>query len=158
MELILTRNPPDALCTIGALAVPAVDPLTPLSLVTMEPVDRNLDSAMTPAAIEAVKARYPDGTTAMPYGRYQVVYSFSPHFNRQMPFFVGVPAFVGCMFHWGQHPENTHGCVMTGVDEPPNTQDLIEATVMAFDKLDAVLKACIARGEKVWCTITKAAA
>jgi hypothetical protein len=153
MELILTRSTPDAACTLGRLAVPAVDSLTPLSLVTMEPVDRGLRSDMPLADIQAKKI---EGLTAMPAGRYRIVYSFSPHFNRQMPFFVGVPGFVGCMFHWGQHPENTHGCVMTGTDEPPNTQDLIEATVAAFDKLDEVLKACVARGEEVWCTIADA--
>lgn len=52
--------------------------------------------------------------TAIPYGRYEVVYKFSPKFGRKLPRLLNVPSFEGILIHNGSSALSSSGCVILG--------------------------------------------
>jgi hypothetical protein len=54
------------------------------------------------------------GKTAIPAGRYRVVYTYSQRFQKQLPLIIDVPYFTGIRLHGGKSAENTDGCVLLG--------------------------------------------
>lgn len=54
------------------------------------------------------------GETAIPSGRYEVKMRRSNHFQRDMPFLQDVPHFTDVMFHWGNEPKDSRGCILIG--------------------------------------------
>jgi hypothetical protein len=52
--------------------------------------------------------------TAIPAGKYRVLYNWSPKFKRNMLLITGVPNFSGIRFHGGSNNTHTHGCVILG--------------------------------------------
>lgn len=73
------------------------------------------------------------GATAIPAGTYNVIMSFSPHFNQDMPHLVGVPNFGYVMIHWGNTDVNTDGCLLVGTSWAGG--DFIGNSRAAFDML-----------------------
>ncbi len=51
---------------------------------------------------------------AIPPGRYAVVISYSPKFNRWLPILLGVKGFKGIRIHAGNSVEDTQGCILVG--------------------------------------------
>ena len=47
--------------------------------------------------------------SAIPYGRYQVIYNWSPKFGRNMPRLLNVPHFDGILFHSGNTAKDSAG-------------------------------------------------
>jgi hypothetical protein len=54
------------------------------------------------------------GETAIPYGRYRVIVTYSPKFKRKLPLLLGVPHFEGIRIHGGKYNTNTEGCILLG--------------------------------------------
>ena len=52
--------------------------------------------------------------TAIPYGRYKVVVTYSPKFKRELPLLVDVPHFTGIRIHNGKNASSSHGCLIPG--------------------------------------------
>ena len=52
--------------------------------------------------------------SAIPYGRYQVIYNWSPKFGRNMPRLLNVPHFEGILFHAGNTAKDSAGCILVG--------------------------------------------
>ena len=52
--------------------------------------------------------------TAIPYGEYDVVLSFSPKFNRTMPEVKAVVGFTGIRIHCGNTAKDSSGCILVG--------------------------------------------
>jgi hypothetical protein len=54
------------------------------------------------------------GETAIPYGRYRVIVSYSPKFKRDLPLLLSVRHFEGIRIHSGVHSGHTSGCILVG--------------------------------------------
>ena len=54
------------------------------------------------------------GETAIPYGRYKVLVTYSPKFRRDLPLILDVKHFTGIRIHRGATHRNTSGCVLVG--------------------------------------------
>lgn len=52
--------------------------------------------------------------TAIGYGKYEVVLSFSNHFNKYLPLLLNVPCFEGIRIHGGNTNNDTEGCILVG--------------------------------------------
>lgn len=54
------------------------------------------------------------GETAIPFGRYRVIVTYSPKFKRKLPLLCNVPHFEGIRIHGGKYNTNTEGCILLG--------------------------------------------
>lgn len=54
------------------------------------------------------------GETAIPAGRYRVIYNYSPKFKRNLPRLLNVPHFEGILIHPGNTAEDSAGCILVG--------------------------------------------
>ena len=90
------------------------------------------------------------GKTAIPAGRYKVVYWYSQKFKRRMPRLLDVPHFDGILIHAGKTAENTLGCILVGL----NTQKgKLTSSRYYSDELNRRCELCDRRGEGIWITI-----
>ena len=54
------------------------------------------------------------GQTAIPYGKYEVKWTYSPKYKRYMPQLMNVTNFSGIRIHSGNTPKDTLGCILVG--------------------------------------------
>lgn len=54
------------------------------------------------------------GQTAIPYGTYNVKWTYSNKFKKYMPLIENVPYFTGIRIHAGNSSADTQGCVLVG--------------------------------------------
>lgn len=52
--------------------------------------------------------------TAIPYGRYKVILSYSPHFNQLLPEILNVEFFKYIRMHVGNDKDDSAGCILVG--------------------------------------------
>lgn len=57
------------------------------------------------------------GETAIPYGEYKVIITYSQRFKRPLPLLLNVPMFEGIRIHPGNTAVDTHGCILVGVND-----------------------------------------
>jgi hypothetical protein len=137
MELLLTRDVFDTVCTEGELKVNGQH-----ECFTLELANR-------------------DGTpgSCIPQGTYSVVLQPSPKFQAstdpwvmqfagQMPHIMDIPGRSLIMIHWGNNPGNTEGCVLVG---KIRGVDVVNSSRAAFEELFPKIKTAV-NGEG--CSIT----
>lgn len=93
------------------------------------------------------------GETAIPYGRYKVIITYSNRFKRNLPLLVDVPDYSCIRIHPGNTEHDTLGCILPGQSYK---KDMVFSSKKAFDKLFDRLQDAINKGEEVWMEIKEA--
>jgi len=96
----------------------------------LEDQDRDL-WAHKPGEIAKKKIKH---QTAIPYGKYEVVLSFSERFQVFLPLLLNVPGFIGIRIHAGNTKEDTSGCLLLGTAKG-NTVQQSKMTVSKLKQL-----------------------
>ena len=52
--------------------------------------------------------------TAIPYGTYEIKWTYSPRFKKYTPQLMNVPSFAGIRIHSGNSSTDTEGCLLLG--------------------------------------------
>lgn len=94
MDIIIKRTLKTNKSTFGTLEISNV-----FRCYTLEDVERN------------IKIK---GKTAIPKGKYEVILSYSPKFDRTMPLLLNVTGYEGIRIHAGNNSNNTEGCILVG--------------------------------------------
>lgn len=143
MELRLVRKTFTDRSTIGELYVNGEK-----QCYTLEDKDRdiNMDGDHNDAGEGKVY-----GKTAIPYGRYEVVITYSNNFKQYMPLLLKVSGYEGVRIHSGNSDANTLGCILVGNGF---SNDWISDSRTAYKALFAKIKA-VEKKEKVFIEIVK---
>jgi len=90
------------------------------------------------------------GETAIPYGRYEVIVSYSPKLKRRLPLLIDVPGFQGIRIHAGKDAKWTEGCILLGTNtKPGRLEDGPYFETSLVQKIDEA----IAKNESVYITL-----
>lgn len=146
MEIVLTREHFNEVCTIGSLRITGDD----LLLYTLEDFDRKLSSTDDLLTITNIKVY---GSTCIPYGRYEVIMTYSNRFKQTMPLLLGVNGFEGVRIHSGNTSDHTEGCILVGY-----AKDVLHNRILNSRSAIAELYMLInekIKSEKVFITINK---
>lgn len=115
MELVLDRFAKKERYTIGNLYIDGK-----LECNTLEDTDRGLSQSMSENDILRVKEKFL-GETAIPTGRYEIIFVNSPRFgkteyaiNGKVPLLRNVKGFKNIEIHAGSYPKDTRGCILPG--------------------------------------------
>lgn len=104
----------------------------------------------TVRVIDANGAGKIKGQTAIPAGRYRVVFNWSPKFGRNLPRLLDVPFFDGILIHPGNSTLETDGCILVGYNTEAgrltNSRD-------ASDRLNVMVEDAQRHGEEIWIDI-----
>lgn len=89
------------------------------------------------------------GQTAIPYGKYRVLWTYSPRFKKYMPEIKDVPEFSGVRIHSGNTAADTLGCILVGQNK--QVGKVINSRAVVDIIYPIIRKAC--QTEKVFITI-----
>jgi len=81
---------------------------------------------------DVVRAEKIYGETAIPYGEYRVILSYSNRFKKILPEVLNVPNYSGVRIHAGNTKKDTHGCPLVGLTK---SKDFVGMSRVAFNKL-----------------------
>ena len=103
---------------------------------TMEDTDRGIDENHPTGAIKQIKV---PKRTAIPYGDYRIMLSFSKKLKRFLPLLLDVPAFRGIRIHKGSTHEWSSGCILVGMKKGNGKLlDILEAERKLIEVLKSV--------------------
>lgn len=143
MEWLIQRDPTNKVCTTGDFFIDSDH-----FCVTLE------DPVREKAGVDVKKWKI-YGETAIPSGRYRVVFEYSPRFKRDMLTLLEVPEFLGIHIHSGMIAANTLGCLMVG-DVKGNNRISGGIRHQVLEKLESKAQAVLDEGEEIWITIRNA--
>lgn len=144
MEIVVLRQELTEESTISTVFVNGVK-----ECYAIEDKDRGMHSDWP---LEKIKATKVHGKTAIPYGRYKVISSFSNRFQKYLPEIVGVPGFAGIRIHPGNKATDSEGCILPGQTKSLN---FVGNSVKAFGALTTKMQ-LVEKKEKIYITIKKA--
>lgn len=80
------------------------------------------------------------GKTAIPYGTYEIKWTYSPRFKKYTPQLMNVPSFEGIRVHAGNTSADTEGCLILGENKQVGKVLNSRATINKFYPI--IKKAC----------------
>lgn len=86
------------------------------------------------------------GYTAIPNGTYNVTWTYSQKFRRNLPLIEQVPWFRGIRIHAGNTAEDTAGCVLVGKKDGAGRLTMSKVT---SERINLLISSAIMRKEKV---------
>lgn len=86
------------------------------------------------------------GESAIPYGKYKVIYNWSPKFGRNLPRLLNVPHFEGILIHSGNTAKDSAGCILVGKN---TSKGILSESRYTSDKLNEIIDAAQKRGEEI---------
>lgn len=72
------------------------------------------------------------GKTAIPYGTYEIKWTYSPRFKKYTPQLMNVPSFEGIRIHAGNTSADTEGCLILGENKQVEKVLNSRATINKF--------------------------
>lgn len=96
------------------------------------------------------KSKKVDGKTAIDPGRYEVILSFSNHFQKYLPLLMNVACFEGIRIHGGNTAADSLGCILIGANS--DLKSCISNCASKVNSLVANLKT-VEKKEKIWITV-----
>ena len=72
------------------------------------------------------------GKTAIPYGTYEIKWTYSPRFKKYTPQLINVPSFEGIRIHSGNTNVSTSGCLLLGENKKVGMVLNSKATIAKF--------------------------
>ena len=72
------------------------------------------------------------GKTAIPYGTYEIKWTYSPRFKKYTPQLMNVPSFEGIRIHSGNSSDHTEGCLLLGENKKVGMVLNSKATIAKF--------------------------
>lgn len=72
------------------------------------------------------------GKTAIPYGTYEIKWTYSPRFKKYTPQLMNVPSFEGIRVHAGNTSADTEGCLLLGENKQVGKVLNSRATINKF--------------------------
>lgn len=72
------------------------------------------------------------GKTAIPYGTYEIKWTYSPRFKKYTPQLMDVPSFEGIRVHAGNTSADTEGCLILGENKQVGKVLNSRATINKF--------------------------
>lgn len=72
------------------------------------------------------------GKTAIPYGNYEIKWTYSPRFKKYTPQLMNVPSFEGIRVHAGNTSADTEGCLILGENKQVGKVLNSRATINKF--------------------------
>ena len=73
-----------------------------------------------------------NGKTAIPYGTYEIKWTYSPRFKKYTPQLMNVPQFEGIRIHAGNSSTDTEGCLLLGENKKVGMVLNSRATINKF--------------------------
>ena len=70
--------------------------------------------------------------TAIPYGTYEIKWTYSPRFKKYTPQLMNVPSFAGIRIHAGNTSADTEGCLLLGENKKVGMVLNSRATINKF--------------------------
>ena len=80
----------------------------------LEDTDRGLKDSMSLKEIKKIKIK---DQTCIPYGKYQILMTYSPKYKKIMPLVNNVKGFEGIRIHSGNTNKDTSGCLLPGFNK-----------------------------------------
>lgn len=123
----------------------------------LEPTDRGLTQDMSEAEIKAKKVK---GKTAIPTGRYEVIWAYSPRlhaksyakpYGGKFPCIIGIKGFSGVLIHPGATKAETEACLLPGMHTSPGR--VTDSQKAYKDFMDFYFVPAMKRGDKCFINI-----
>lgn len=90
------------------------------------------------------------GKTAIPYGTYEIKWTYSPKYKKYTPQIMNVPEFNGVRIHAGNTEKDTLGCILVGIN---SVKGMVLQSRVTVNKLYPLIRAARIRKEEVTLTI-----